>query len=135
MKRLLIALGATLMLTHATLTTVHAADAEKDYKHVDAAGAAQLLKETKDVTVLDVRTAEEFKDGHLAKAKNIDFRSKDFAEQIGKLDRNKTYLVHCGSGKRSTDSLPAFKKLGFKSVVHLDGGMSAWQKAGNPVEK
>ncbi|MFP6881875.1 MAG: rhodanese-like domain-containing protein [Roseibacillus sp.] len=54
---------------------------------------------------------------------------------MGKLDRNKAYLVHCRSGGRSTNSLGVWKKLGFKRVYHLDGGFLAWQKAKLPVEK
>ena len=135
MKILLMTLCSTMILASLNPSTGRAAEADKDVKHVNAAGAAKLLQENKEVTVLDVRTADEFKDGHIAKAKNIDFRSPDFAEKLGKLDRDKTYLVHCGSGRRSTSSLAAFKKLGFKSVVHLDGGLTGWQKAGNPVEK
>ena len=102
--------------------------------HVDAAGAEKRIKEGK-VIVLDVRTPKEFANGHLAEAKLIDFQSPDFAKKLGELDRSKTYLVHCAVGGRSTQSLATFQKLGFKDVVHLDGGFKAWQKAGNPIEK
>ena len=49
--------------------------------------------------------------------------------------KSKTYLVHCAVGGRSTKSLAQFQKLQFQSVAHLDGGIKAWQKAGQPVEK
>lgn len=118
-----------------------AADTAKDgVKHVDAAAAKKLLDESaakKDATVvvLDVRTPGEYKDGHIAGAVNIDFKEKDFADKVAKLDREKTYVVHCQSGARSTKSLETLKKLGFKSLVHLDNGFGSWQKAGLPVEK
>lgn len=102
--------------------------------HVDAAGAAERIKEGQ-VIVLDVRTPKEFANGHLAEAKLIDFQSADFAKKLGELDRSKTYLVHCAVGGRSAQSLATFQKLGFKDVVHLDGGFRAWQKAGKPIEK
>src|SRR5262245_3246494 len=52
-------------------------------KNVSSDEAEKALKEQKNVVVLDVRTAEEFKKGHIAGAKNIDFMDEDFAKQIG----------------------------------------------------
>ena len=51
--------------------------ADPAVKHVDAQQAAELLKQKK-ATVLDVRTADEFKDGHVAGAKQVDFLASDF---------------------------------------------------------
>jgi phage shock protein E len=96
--------------------------------------AAAKGKEAK-IVVLDVRTASEFSDGHLADAKNVDFNGKTFAEQLGKLDKSKPYFVHCASGGRSGKSLEVFKQLGFKKIIHLDDGYRGWTKAGNPVVK
>lgn len=103
-------------------------------KNVDAKEAAKIVA-SGTVIVLDVRTAEEFADGHIAGATNINFMAKDFAVQVGQLDRNKTYLLHCASGGRSKRCLPQLKQLGFKEIIHLNGGMSAWEDAGNPVAK
>lgn len=103
-------------------------------QHVNPEGAARWVADT-NVVVLDVRTAGEFDAGHINGAKLVDFRSADFAKQVGELDRKKTYLVHCASGRRSTSALETFQQLGFKSVVHLDGGFNAWKSAGKPVEK
>jgi rhodanese-related sulfurtransferase len=102
--------------------------------HVAAAAAAELVAEGK-VVVLDVRTQREHADGHIGGAKLIDFNGRDFEQRLSALDRDATYLVHCRSGSRSIKALETLKKLGFKSVVHLDGGMNAWSKAGKPVEK
>jgi 3-mercaptopyruvate sulfurtransferase SseA len=66
-------------------------------QHVDAKDAAKLLAtkdEKKKPVVLDIRTPGEFKGGHLAGAKNIDFNDKDFAENIAKLDKEKPYVVY-----------------------------------------
>src|ERR1041385_129030 len=104
-------------------------------KNVSPDEAERALKERKDVVVLDVRTPEEFKAGHIAGAKNIDFNAPDFAKQISALDKNKTYLVHCAGGGRSSRSLAAFKEQKFSSILHLDKGFKAWEAAGKPVEK
>ena len=102
--------------------------------HVDPNAAEKLVKEGK-VTVVDVRTINEYKQGHIAGAKNIDFTESDFEGKVAKLDKSKPYLVHCASGHRSTNSLETFKKLGFRSIYHLDGGLKGWEAAGKPVEK
>ncbi len=116
------------------LFTSHGSAAEA-VKHVDVKGAAKLMQDKKDVVVLDIRRDVEFEEGHIDGAKNIDFYSKDFAESLKTLDRDKAYLVHCASGGRSTKSLATFKALGFKQVYHLDGGFNAWKEAGKPVAK
>lgn len=102
--------------------------------HADPA-AAQILIDQKKAVVLDIRTPKEFAAGHIDGAKNIDFNAADFEKHVALLDKNRTYLVHCAGGGRSTKSLEVFKKLAFAAVVHLDGGFQAWEKAGKPVKK
>ena len=109
-------------------------------QHVDAAGARAVIDgAAKDkaakVIVLDVRSPEEFKEGHIKGAVNIDFNGKDFAAAAAKLDKDATVVVHCQAGGRSARSLPKLKELGFKKLVHLDGGFGGWEAAGLPVEK
>ena len=104
-------------------------------QNVTAEAAAKLLAERKEVVVLDLRTDAEFKEGHIAGAKNIDFLGSDFAKQLDALDKGKTYLVHCGSGRRSTRALEIFQSQKFTSILHLNDGFKAWEAAGKPVEK
>lgn len=104
--------------------------------HVDAKAAAALVAEkdeAKKVTVLDIRTPTEYDEAHVEGATNIDFLDPSFEDEITKLDRDKPYLVHCQSGGRSGRSLEVFKKLGFKNIYHLDGGLTGWRTAGNAV--
>lgn len=102
--------------------------------HVQAAEAARLVEESK-VTVLDIRTPGEYQGGHIKGAVNIDFNAADFEAKLRELDRSKPYLVHCQGGGRSGRSLKTFVKLGFAKIYHLDGGVSAWEDAGKPLEK
>jgi rhodanese-related sulfurtransferase len=94
--------------------------------------AEKLLKEKPGVVVLDVRTEDEFKAGHIAGAKNVDFLDDNFAKEVAKLDPATPILVHCAGGGRSGQSLPILKDL--KTVYHLKDGFKAWEKAGKPVE-
>jgi rhodanese-related sulfurtransferase len=103
-------------------------------KVVTADEAQKLLKDNPKVIVLDVRTADEFKAGHIAGAKNIDVMSPDFAKQVATLDKGQVYLIHCAAGGRSTRAcaLPEVKAL--PSLYHMNEGFKAWEKSGKPVE-
>lgn len=127
----LIAAAITLFLTAFALAQDKKTPA---VSHVKAAEAARLVEEGK-VTVLDVRTPEEYRDAHIKGAKNIDYNASDFAAKVRELDKSKPYLVHCKSGGRSTSSLATFKELGFEKIIHLDGGFTGWEAAKLPVEK
>lgn len=102
---------------------------------VDAEKAAELVASNGDLVILDVRTPEEFAEGHLAGAVNIDFKGTDFEEKVSELDTSKSYLLHCRSGGRSGASLPVFEGLGFSEVYHLNTGYLGWTEAGKPIEK
>ena len=104
-------------------------------KNVEAEQAAKLLKENKKIVVLDVRTPEEFAAGHIAGATNLDFHNPDFEKKLSVLDKSKSYLVHCAAGGRSAKTRELMKKQQFQSIYHLEGGLKAWEKAGNPVER
>ena len=114
--------------------TISALADEIKVTHVHPKEAALLLGEKK-VIAIDVRTAEEFSEGHIQGAKNIDILDSKFEAGLAALDKKQPYLVHCASGGRSTRSLAVFQKLGFENVTHLDGGFQAWKAAGLPEEK
>ncbi len=106
--------------------------------HVDARQAGELLSDPdkkNSPIIIDIRTSDEFREGHLKGARQIDFLEEGFAEKVRKLDRSRPYLIHCRSGGRSSSSLALWKKMKFKKVYHLDGGILAWEKAGLPVVK
>ena len=78
--------------------------------------------------VIDVRTPVEFSEAHIKNAINIDYFSKSFSETISKLDKQKTILVYCAAGGRSTSACLDFKKLGLKKVFNLIGGYDDWKE-------
>ena len=83
-----------------------------------------------DFTVLDVRTDEEYRAGHLDRAVCIDFLAEDFEDRISELPRDRLYLVYCGSGMRSAEACEWMRRLGFSRLYDLDGGFGAWDAAG-----
>lgn len=102
---------------------------------VDVEKAAALLASEETMVVVDVRTPEEFAEGHLPGAVNIDFNGDDFEAQIAKLDPAKPCLVYCAVGGRSGLSLETFQKLKFAKVHHLADGYKGWTATGKPVTK
>ena len=85
------------------------------------------------VIVLDVRTPEEFKTGHLVNAININLEGSDFASEVSKLDKNSTVAVYCRSGNRSGVATKQMAELGFTDMYDMQGGIVKWQAAGGQV--
>ncbi|NNL15340.1 MAG: rhodanese-like domain-containing protein [Flavobacteriaceae bacterium] len=88
-----------------------------------------------DVLLIDVRTPQEFKSGHIENAVNVDFKSSDFSEAVQKLDTTKTLVIYCRSGRRSGMGTTEFIKAGFDEVLDLKGGVLNWQKQGLELVK
>jgi len=103
---------------------------------IDAKEAFEIINNYRDtLTILDIRTASEYSAGHIKDAINIDFYSKDFRDKLSLLDKDKTYLLYCRTGNRTSKALADFKELGFKKIYHLYGGISDWRNSGLPVYK
>jgi phage shock protein E len=115
-------------------TTPGAAKPAAKVKRVDVE-QFDKLRANKENVVLDVRTEREFKAGHIPGAVNIDANAADFEEKVAKLDKNKTYLVHCAAGGRSARACKKLEGMGFKELYDLGPGFSGWQKAGKATEK
>ena len=97
----------------------------------------EYAKAIEDTTIvrLDVRTAEEYAEGHIEKTLNIDVLKSDFEKKaVAALPKNKTIAVNCRSGKRSKNAARILVKNGFK-VIELDAGYNGWTSKGMPVTK
>lgn len=86
------------------------------------------------LVIIDVRTPEEFNNEHMQDATNIDYYSDDFNDELNKLDKTKTYVIHCRSGSRSAKALEIMKELGFREVYNM-GGIIQWKENGFPTTK
>ncbi len=88
----------------------------------------ELKMKDRGVVLLDVRTPEETALGKIEGATELDFFSPDFEAEIDKLDKNKTYLIYCRSGKRSGKTCALMAQKGFKHLFNLAGGYNAWEE-------
>ena len=85
-------------------------------------------------TFVDVRTPKEHEDAYIPNSVLIDWKSASFAEDIQKIDKNKPVFIYCRTGMRAARAKRKMKKLGFKEVYNLRGGIKAWAKEGLPVK-
>ena len=80
--------------------------------------------------LIDVRTVEEFEEGYIQGAVNIDYYSTDFANQIEKIANTTPVLLYCRSGNRSGKCMEMMYGMGFTEVKHLDAGIKGWVAEG-----
>lgn len=92
------------------------------------------LLEQKDVQLIDVRTPEEYKEGHIQSSQNIDFNSPTFDADIAKLDKTKPVVVYCQLGGRSAKCADKLIAAGFVKIFDLKGGITEWKFNGFEVE-
>lgn len=80
-----------------------------------------------DAYLIDCRTPEEFVQGNIKGAVNIDFFNASFEKNLTKLDTTKPVYVYCKSGGRSGKAANLLKKIGFDKIVDMKGGYSAYK--------
>lgn len=104
------------------------------FKSLTVKEYAKAIEDTA-IVRLDVRTAEEFAEGHIAKTLNIHVLKNDFeSKAVAMLPKNHIIAVNCRSGKRSKNAARILVKNGFK-VIELDGGYNDWVKNRMPITK
>ena len=124
MKKILTCLLATFGLTSAC--------GQQNFENADVQEFSELITTPK-VVLLDVRTAEEYAEGHIEGAVLIDQKQDDFVEKAkAVLPIDKTIAIYCRSGRRSTNAAEKLADVGYK-CVNLKGGIMAWKEAGKPV--
>lgn len=88
---------------------------------------ANKLKNDENAVILDVRTEEEFSEGNIPNALNINiFKGQAFVYELEELDKSKNYYVYCRSGGRSGQACDIMNDMGFENAYNLMGGFSEW---------
>lgn len=95
--------------------------------------AVQMLADDPDIVIIDVRQDGEYRGGHLRDAVHVPVGL--MSKRCARLDKDKTYLVYCKSGARSSRAVSVMRANGIKNVLNLRGGITSWQRAGHPVVK
>lgn len=96
---------------------------------------AQKIIENGKAIVIDVRTPEEFADGHIPGARNINIYDENFPVIVRGLAPDTVYIVNCQSGGRSAKACTMMHEFGLVESMNLLGGITAWKKGGLPVDR
>jgi|TARA_B110000902_G_scaffold210868_1_gene241412 rhodanese-related sulfurtransferase len=94
-----------------------------------------LEANTNSVVIVDVRTPEEFQQGHVPNAINVPLSNIIDNPAILRISKEKPIVLYCRSGYRAGKAAEALQKNGHQNLRHLKGDMQAWLKAGLPVAK
>ena len=139
-KLLLVALVIGIILTGgcAEIATPEQKASTRIIENITPQEAFTLIQNNKnnpDFVIIDVRTPEEFAEGHIENVVNIDFYAETFTGELDNLDKDKTYLVYCRSGRRSGNALNIMEELSFGEVYNMSGGIIEWKAEGLPLTK
>lgn len=86
------------------------------------------LQADENAVILDVRTEDEWNDGIIPNAINIDiYKGQGFIYQVEELDKSKNYYVYCKAGGRSGQACNIMGQMGFETTYNLMGGFSEWE--------
>jgi rhodanese-related sulfurtransferase len=118
-----------------TITLVHAQEKCGIRYATVRADTFKLLIDSTTSVVIDLRTPEEFKKGHIKGAINMDYNSADFEQQIEKLNKQKAYYIYCENEERSGKAAVYMKAQGFCNILVLRDGFHSWKKMGYEVVK
>lgn len=116
------------------LTTCGANNNTQAQSRLDAKGFKTAIAK-KGIQLVDVRTPNEYNNGHIKGAKLVNYYENSFRTKIAKLDKNKPIYLYCKGGIRSSRAAGICKQMGFKKVYDMKGGMDAWLKNGFSVVK
>jgi rhodanese-related sulfurtransferase len=83
--------------------------------------------------LIDVRTPQEYAEGHLQGATLISVQARNFEQHIQQLNPQQPVFVYCYSGKRSLMAARRLSQMGFTMVYDLQGGLMQWTKLGLPL--
>jgi len=89
----------------------------------------------KNIQLLDVRTADEYRSGHIAQALQADWNNQEqFKSRVQHIDKSKPVYIYCAAGGRSKKAADWFRSNGYTEVYDLAGGFVKWKGEGKPVE-
>jgi len=92
------------------------------------------LKHTPHPQLIDVRTAEEYSEGHIKGALNIDVNKPDCISGFSKLNKRQAVFVYCLAGKRGEKATDILQSLGFREIYNMKGGIQEWINEKKPIE-
>ncbi len=106
---------------------------QSSIEQIDSKKVVQLIEQG--VTVIDIRTPDEYASGHIPDVIHIDFYDDSFLEKMKANDIDKPIVIHCASGGRSAKAAKMLNEAGFSKIYDYTGGFSDWSSKGLKIEK
>ena len=97
-----------------------------EIRHVSMDDIVKIMEENKDYVIVDVRTPDEYKEGHIPNAINIPNETINETVYNKLKDKNQLILIYCRSGSRSRQEAYKMQKLGYTNLVDF-GGIINWK--------
>ena len=89
---------------------------------------AERIETDPDAVIIDVRTEDEWNDGHIANATLLDiYQAENFLAGVESLDPDKHYYVYCKAGSRSAQACNIMSQMGIRECYNLLGGFTGWK--------
>ena len=132
---LLLGFGVIHWQTRSTSSDSTLVNKKQIIKSISPGDGLSMIEKSKNnlnFVILDVRTPQEYDPEHISGAMNVDYSSYSFRTNLNQLDKAKTYLIYCRSGRRSGLALDVMRELGFSEVYDISGGIVAWKTKGLP---
>jgi rhodanese-related sulfurtransferase len=104
-------------------------------KTITAPELKQLIIDKPDMVIIDIRTETEIQGGGIPNAIWMDVSSQNFMKDVVVLPKDTTYCLYCATGGRTAMVVPFMESKGFSDVRALEGGITDWVMAGNPIVK
>ena len=101
---------------------------EQEKSAIHVVKPTEFKEKSKNQVIIDIRTPQEFSQGHIEGAINLNYFDHSFTHQIGKYDKSKPIFLYCRSGNRTSSAAAKIAKLGFEEVYDLQGGIMSWSK-------
>ncbi|MDQ7011387.1 MAG: rhodanese-like domain-containing protein [Mariprofundaceae bacterium] len=128
-------IAASMMMLAAAASACGTGDQSAGYENTDVHHAYQHWQQGEHAAIpflmLDVRTPEEFAEGHIAGARLIPVQ--ELEKRLAEVPKNRQVYVYCRSGVRSARASEMLFRAGFTHIENITGGIQAWQAAGYPV--
>lgn len=121
----------TLLVISVLLVVTCAPVAERG--DVTARELAEMLRKDTSIILVDVRTPEEYQQGHIKAARLMDFYSAEFHAQLQTLPKEKSIVLYCRSGRRSAEAAKFLASIGYSRVLNMLGGIIQWKKDRQPL--
>lgn len=125
--------GLVALLTACSNGQTNSTTAQTNNPNLSVTEFAAKIKATPNASIIDVRTPQEYSEGHLENAVNYNWNSNQFSTQVADLDKTKPVFVYCLSGGRSASAANKLRSLGFTEVYEMNGGIMKWNAANLPL--